>query len=57
MRSPSAGDRRSRIGQAFRQPVDPEPPVGVEHHLDDFGVFQKPGDGGAERGTQHARPA
>ncbi len=35
-------DRRlAGIGQALRQPVDPEPPIGVEHHLDDRGIFQK----------------
>ena len=45
------------VGKAFGQPVDPEPPVGVEHHLDDRGVFQEPGDGRPERGAQHARAA
>ena len=45
------------IGQPFGQPVDPEPAVGVEHHLDDGGVFQKRGDGGPERRAQHARAA
>jgi hypothetical protein len=23
------------VGKPFRKPVDPEPPIGVEHHLDD----------------------
>ncbi len=27
------------ISETFCQTVDPEPPVGVEHHLDDRGVF------------------
>ena len=45
------------IGEPFGQPVDPEPPVGVEHHLDDRGVFQKPAIGGPERRAQHARAA
>jgi hypothetical protein len=31
----------TRIGEPFGEPVDPEPPIGVEHHLDDRGVFQK----------------
>ena len=43
------------IGKSLGQPVDPEPSIGVEHHLDDRRVFQKSGDGGAERGAQHAR--
>ena len=47
----------TRIGKPFGKPVDPEPPIGIEHHLDDRGVFQKAGDGGAERGAQHARAA
>jgi hypothetical protein len=29
--------RLARIGQPFGEPVDPEPPVGVQHHLDDGG--------------------
>ena len=45
------------IRKPFGETVDPEPPIGVEHHLDDRGVVQKPGDGGAERGAQHARAA
>ena len=32
------------VGKTFRQPVDPEPPIGIEHHLDDRGIFQKRGD-------------
>ena len=51
-RQPLAGVR-----QAFREPVDPETAVGVEHHLDDAGVPEKTGDGGAKGGAQHARPA
>jgi hypothetical protein len=51
------GQALSRIRQPLGQAVDPEPPVGVEHHLDDCGVFQESGDGGAERGAQHARAA
>ncbi len=49
------GQMFAGIGQPFGQPVDPDAPVGVQHHLDDGGVFQKPGDGGAERGAQHPR--
>ena len=58
MRSPSAARQAlARIGQSARQPVDPEPAVGVEHHLDDRGVFEKAGDRRPERGAQHARAA
>ena len=45
------------IREPFRKPVDPEPAVGVEHHLDDRRVFEEAGDGGTERGAQHARAA
>ena len=31
----------TRIGKPARQPVDPEPPVGVQHHLDDAGSSRK----------------
>ena len=37
------------IGQSLRKPVDPEPPVGVEHHLDDCRVFQELSDGRTQR--------
>ena len=47
----------ARIGKPARQPIDPEPPVGVEHHLDDAGVFEERGDRRPERGAQHARAA
>ena len=47
----------SRIGEPARQPVDPEPPVGVQHHLDDAWVFEEGGDRRSERGAQHARAA
>ena len=51
------GQRPPGVVQAPRQPVDPEPAVGVEHHLDDRRVFEEAGDGGTERGAQHARAA
>ncbi len=47
--------RGTGVGEPFGQPVDPEPPVGVEHDLDGHGVFQKSGDGGSERRAQHPR--
>jgi hypothetical protein len=34
----------ARIGQPFGEPVDPEPPVGIEHHLDDAGSSSHRGD-------------
>jgi hypothetical protein len=50
------GGRQSllRLDQAGRQPVDPEPPIGIEHHLDDRRIFEPIRDGGPERGAQHA---
>jgi hypothetical protein len=55
----AVGRRQSltRIGQTLGEPVDPEPPVRVEHHLDDRRVFQETGDCRAEGGAQHARAA
>ena len=47
----------TRVGKPFGKAVDPEPPNGVEHHLDDRGVFQKPGDRRPEGRAQHARAA
>ena len=49
MRSASAG--------AIRQPVDPKPAIGIEHHLDDARVFEIAGDRRPERSAQHARAA
>jgi hypothetical protein len=49
------GHRPAAILQTPRQPVYPKPAVGVEHHLDDRRVFEEAGDGGTERGAQHAR--
>ena len=48
---------RDSIGKPLGKPVDPEPPIGVEHHLDDRGIFQKRGDRGPEGCAQHARTA
>ena len=33
----------ARVGKAIGQPVDPQPAVWVEHHLDDGGVFEPAG--------------
>ncbi len=43
----------ARVGEAVRKAVDPEPPVWVQHHLDDDGIVEEAGDGGAERRAQH----
>ncbi len=45
------------VFQPAGQPVDPQPPIRVEHHLHDGGVFEERGNCRAERGAQHARPA
>ena len=50
-------DAAAGVLKPARQPVDPEPAIGIEHHLDDAGVFEIAGDRGAKRGAQHARAA
>ena len=52
-----AGHFLARVFQPAGQAVDPQAPVGVEHHLYDAGVFEEAGDCRAERGAQHARSA
>ncbi len=47
----------ARVGQPARQPVDPEPSVGIEHHLDDGRVFQPRRNRRPERGPEHAGAA
>ena len=42
------------FAQAFRQAVDPEPPVRVDHHFDDGRIFKESGDVRPERGAKHA---
>jgi hypothetical protein len=49
------GEALARVRQPIRQSVDPEPPVGVQHNLDDSGVFEEAGDRRSERRAQHAR--
>jgi len=43
------------IREAPREPIDPEPTVGIEHHLDDDGIFEPSRNRWSERGAQHAR--
>ena len=47
----------TRLRQTAGQPVDPEPPIGIQHHFDDGRVFQPLRNGWSERGAQHARAA
>ena len=47
----------SRVCQAGREPVEPEPSVRVQHDLDDCRIFQPGADRRAERRPQHARAA
>jgi hypothetical protein len=47
----------SGIDEAARQPIDPEPSIGVEHHLDNGSVVEPQRDRWAKRGAQHARAA
>ena len=39
----------SRIGQAVRQPIDPDAAIGIQHHFGDRGIIQEPGNGGSQR--------
>jgi hypothetical protein len=39
-----------RVRQAFREPVDPQPAIGVEHHFDDCWILE-PGRDGRQRGS------
>jgi hypothetical protein len=49
------GETFTRIAQAACQPIDPQPAVGIEHDLDNGGIFEPAGNGRSERGAQHAR--
>ena len=40
------GDAAASVLKAARQPIDPEPTVRVQHHLDDAGIFEIPRDRG-----------
>jgi len=47
----------TRIGKTFGQAVDPQPPVGVEHHFNDAGIVEVARNCWAKRGAQHPRAA
>jgi hypothetical protein len=51
------GETLAGICQASRQPINPEPAIGIEHDLDDRSVFEPGRDRWPERGSQHARAA
>jgi hypothetical protein len=51
------GQTLTGIRQAARKPVDPQPTIGVEQHLNDVRIVQKTCDPSAERCAQHARRA
>ena len=55
----SVGGRNTAAGvlKSTRQPIDPKSSIGIEHHLDDAGVFEVTGDGRTKGGAQHARAA
>ena len=58
MRSASgARDAAPGVFKAARQPIDPQTPIGIQHHFDDAGVFEVAGDRRPERRAQHARAA
>jgi hypothetical protein len=43
--------RRPVFLEPRAQPIDPEPPIGVEHDLDNAGILQVGGDVWPERGA------
>ena len=47
-------DAEASVLEAARQPVDPKPAIGIEHHLNDAGVFEIAGDRRPQRRAQHA---
>jgi hypothetical protein len=48
------GETLAGICHAPRQPIDPEPAIGIEHDLDDPSVFEPGRYRRSERGAQHA---
>jgi hypothetical protein len=53
--SVSRGNANAGIFQPASEAIDPEPPIGVEHHLDHARVFEMTRNRRPERGAQHAR--
>ena len=47
----------ARIREPVTEPVDPEPTVGIEHHLDDTRVREPGGDIRPKRRPEHAGAA
>jgi hypothetical protein len=45
------------IFQSAGQPINPKPAVGIQHHLDDGGIFEKGCDCRPKRRAQHTRAA
>jgi hypothetical protein len=43
--------------QTLREPINPQPTVRIEHHLDDRGIFKVARDGWTECRAQHPRTA
>lgn len=50
----SCGELYARFGETFAQPVDPQTPVRIEHHLDNRRVFEPCGYVGPQSGSEHA---
>lgn len=45
------------VDQPLTDPIDPQPTVGIEHHLDDRDILEPARDGRSQRRTQHPRAA
>ena len=50
-------EARARVLEPALQPIEPKPPVGIEHDLDDALVVEPLGDLRPQRRAQHARAA
>ena len=47
------GEALPGIREAFRETVDPQPAIGIQHHLDDGGILEPRRDARPERRAQH----
>jgi hypothetical protein len=54
-RQKSRGSKRRWMKLQWQVTINPDAGIRVQHHLEDGRVFQKTGDGRAERGAQHPR--
>jgi hypothetical protein len=53
----SGGQRHAGVADALAEPVDPQPSVRVQHHLDHGGIVEPGRDRRPQRRAQHPRAA